>query len=157
MKSLLGWLPLLLAVGLVGCASTENRTQLHVIGRPALRGLRMPVTPQDRDAVKDVVLQVAAQLKCEDRTSASFNPNVIASFAQEDRTEPFTVEAYAHQDFIVVDLRHAPTSIGETKAYRQVRDTLYEALRAKFGARLLTPTQMQYVRNIKVPATTTMP
>lgn len=128
------FLSTLLGAGLLllgaGC-DTINHSQYQVRGLPNIEGIRARVTTGQRAAVREVLASVAGQLRFQDRTERSMVPNVIVSYGEEDNLNPITFLAYQHQDFVVVDVLHTPTTPGESKRYRQVQDLILSGLRSR--------------------------
>ena len=130
-----------------GC-DTINHSQYQVRGLPNIEGIRATVTTSQRAVVREVLAAVAQQLRFQDRTERSMVPNVIASYGEEDNLNPITFLAYQHQDFVVIDVLHAPTTWGESQRYRQVQDLILSGLRSRVPkAAILISGRHQRIQN----------
>src|SRR5262245_7788001 len=130
---------------LTGCESvmtltgfdTVNHTQLQVVAPKAEQKTRVTVPASDREAVKQALAEIGVKYHLEDRTKLSLVPETISSYAQPDVKYPIHFVAWAAKDRIVIDLFHKPPEVGETEAYRKMRDQIMEELEKHFGDRLV--------------------
>ena len=136
------WIACLAVVVLLvtGC-DTVNHSQIQVLpprGDEPIRGATAPATVpiSEREAVKQVLTEIATKLHYEDRTAISLTPETICSFAQPDVKHPISIKAWVSKDRISIDLFHRPPEAGETLAYQKLRDQIMSELKAKFGNRL---------------------
>lgn len=96
----------------------------------------------DRVAVEELLKQTAQRLHLEERPSASLVPNTIAYYLAPDTSTPIKLLAWSHLDRIIIDFMHTPGTLGEDAVYRSARESLWAALRAKFGSRAqIVPTR----------------
>jgi len=130
-------LPALLALcGLLSCmgCDTINRSQYQIVGPTRTDGLRLAVTPEQQDAVREVLQSVAKQFRFQERTPRSLVPNTIASYGEMDNLNPIMFMAYVKQDTIMVDILHDNTAVGESMRYRKVRDAIVSGLHERLPA-----------------------
>ncbi len=145
----------LLWVALIGtgCSTLrQNESQYQVLGPARERGPRPAVSNADREAVKQIVYALGAEWRLHDRTSASFNPNVIGEFSQDwnETSYPMRLLAFQENGKVVVDLSQETTGVGESYQFRARTDQLLKALQEKFGDRVVTPPLAERVRHVTV-------
>ena len=128
LSALLGAGLLLLAVG---CAS-YNHTQYVMQGSPNIYRKPTPATPLQVEAVRQVMADVAKQLKFQDRTERSVVSGVLGTYGEEDKLNPVSFTARLDQGVIVIDILHQPTSMGESQRYQQVREAISSELQRQF-------------------------
>ena len=130
-----------------GC-DTINQSQYQVRGLPNIEGVRVPLTAGQRALVREVLASVAQELRFQERTERSRVPNVIAAYGEEDNLNPITFLAYQQEGFVVVDIFHAPTTLGETKRYRQARELIHARLQERVPkAAVITSGRHQHLQN----------
>jgi hypothetical protein len=130
LRALLGVCGLLLGAG----CDTINRSQYQVLGPARADGVRLAVTSEQQEAVRDVLQSVAKDLRFQERTDRSLVPNTIASYGEMDNLNPITFIAYVKQDTILIDILHSPTEVGESLRYRKVRDAILSGLNQRLPA-----------------------
>jgi hypothetical protein len=123
------------ALFLTGC-DTVNHSQIQVVPPRGEEPSRASVPISEREAVKQVITEIATKLHFEDRTAISLTPETICSFAQPDVKHPISIKAWVTKDRISIDLFQRPPEAGETLAYQRLRDQIMGELKAKFGNRL---------------------
>ena len=90
-----------------GC-DTVTHSQLQVLapkterGRPAV----LAVPAAERDAVKQVLSDIATKHHFEDRTGLSLVADTICSYAQADVKHPISLKAWVSKERILIDLFH---------------------------------------------------
>jgi hypothetical protein len=120
---------------LTGC-DTFNHSQIQVLPPRGEEPARASVPISEREAVKQVVSEIATKLHYEDRTAISLTPETICSYAQPDVKNPISIKAWVTKDRILIDIFQRPPEAGETLAYQRLRDQIMGELKAKFGNRL---------------------
>jgi hypothetical protein len=124
--------PLLLAVLLVGCENL-NHQQYQV--SPGGSGVQAAVSAEDREAVKEVLQTVAAELHLKDLTTSSLVPDIVVSYSEIDVDYPIKLTARVVGNRVLIDLMHSHPYGGETDPYRRARAVLTSELKGKFGDR----------------------
>ena len=129
-----------------GC-DTVTHSQLQVLapkterGRPAV----LAVPAAERDAVKQVLSDIATKHHFEDRTGLSLVADTICSYAQADVKHPISLKAWVSKERILIDLFQRPPEAGETAAYRNLRTEIMSQLKERFGNRLQLVNTMNHV------------
>ena len=148
----------LLIVGLlgVGCDSM-NQSQFQVMpGRQSGGTTVATVSTAERAAVKQVLAQIAASHKFQDRTSLSLHSDIICDYAQPTTIQPRSknparLMAWVQKDRIVIDLIQKSVEGGESIAYQNLRDQVLADLKAQFGDRVtVVPKTRQATARVKV-------
>jgi hypothetical protein len=131
------WIACLAVVVLLvtGC-DTVNHSQIQVLPPRGEEPARASVPIGEREAVKQVIAEIATKRHFEDRTAISLTPETICSYAQPDVKHPISIKAWVTKDRISIDLFQRPPEAGETLAYQRLRDQIMGELKAKFGNRL---------------------
>ena len=129
---------------LTGC-DTVNHSQIQVLPPKAEQKTRVTVPASEREVVKQVLAEIATKMRFEDRTALSLTPETICSYAQPDVKYPMCVKAWVSKDRISIDLFQKPPEVGETEAYRKLRDQIVEQLEKHFGERLTLISKMNQV------------
>jgi hypothetical protein len=140
----------LLVVGLlVGGCDSINQSQMQVLPRPGAGGTAVAVVPAtEREAVKQVLTEIATKHKFEDHTSLSLHPDIICDFSQPVTTRPpsrnpVRLAAWIYRDRIVIDLSQKSIEGGEPVAYQDLRNEIFAALQQKFGNRVVKVQKMK--------------
>jgi hypothetical protein len=123
MKINTGLAALLGICGVLLCAGcdTINRSQYQVLGPARADGVRLAVTAEQQQAVREVLQTVAKELRFQERTERSLVPNTIASYGEKDNLNPITFIAYVTKDTILIDILHSNTAVGESCAIAKSR------------------------------------
>jgi hypothetical protein len=131
---------------LTGC-DTVTHSQLQIVAPRRERGAPpMVAAPaSERAAVKQVLSEIAAKHRLEDRTVLSLVPDTICSYAQADVKYPISFKAWVAEGRILIDLFQRPPETGETQAYRKLREEMMAQLRERFGGRLQLVHKMNQV------------
>lgn len=136
MKHWIACLSSLALFALTGC-DTVNHSQIQVRApKPATRSTPATVPASEIQAVKQVLSDIAAGLRLEDRTEISITPGTICSYAQPDVKYPISLKAWVAGDRIAIDIFQRPPEAGETEAYRKLRNNIMTQLKHQFGDRL---------------------
>ena len=130
------WIACLAVVVLLTGCDTVNHSQIQVLPPRGEEPTRATVPISEREAVKQVITEIATKLHYEDRTAISLTPETICSFAQPDVKNPISIKAWVTKDRISIDLFQRPPEAGETLAYQKLRDQVMAELKAQFGNRL---------------------
>jgi len=144
MKPCLACLSWLAALLVTGC-DTVNHSQIQVLPPKGAEKTRVIVPAAERQAVKQVLTDIATRLHFEDRSALSLIPETICSYAQLDVKHPMRVVAWVMKDRICIDLFQTPPEAGETEAYCNLRDQILSELRKQFGDRLTMVHKMNQV------------
>lgn len=123
------------ALLLAGCDSV-NHAQFHVLAPKVERGMTATIVTADREAVKQIVSEVAVRWRFEDRTAISLTPDTLCSFAQPDVKHPISVKAWMAGDRISVDIQQPPPEVGESAVYQRFRNEVMSGLEKHFGERV---------------------
>lgn len=94
------------------------------------------IVTADREAVKQIVTEVATRWRFEDRTAISLTPDTLCSFAQPDVKYPISVKAWMAGDRISVDIQQPPPEVGESAVYQRFRNEVMSGLEKHFGERV---------------------
>ena len=127
-----------------GC-DTTNHSQMQVLAPKVERGGTVSVPAAERDAVKQLLSEIAVKHRFEDRTQISLIPEVICSYAQPDVKYPMRIVAWSSKDRISVDLFQKPPETGESEAYRKLRSEIMSGLQERFGKRLTLVQKMDQI------------
>jgi hypothetical protein len=124
-----------------GCDSI-NQSQIQVLpGRTATGATIATVPASERDAVKQVLQEIALKYKLQDRTAQALYPGVICDYYQPVTIQPpvkhpIRLTAWVSGDRIVVDLMQKTIEGGEPMAYQNLRDEIVAGLQSRFGDRV---------------------
>lgn len=128
-----------------GC-DTVNRSQLRVAPPPAERRVQAVLPAADRDAIKQVLSEIAAKRRMEDRTSLSLIPDTVCAYSEVDKKNPIRFVAWVKNQNVYIDLFQRPPEAGETESYRKLREEIMAALDSNFGKRLQMLPKMNQVQ-----------
>lgn len=123
------------ALLLAGCDSV-NHAQFNVLPPKVERGMTATIVTADREAVKQIVSEVAVRWRFEDRTAISLTPDTLCSFAQPDVKHPISVKAWMADGRISVDIQQPPPEVGESAVYQRFRNEILSGLEKQFGERV---------------------
>lgn len=131
---------LLAVLALIGTGcETLNYSQYEVKGPVNTLGVRAAISARDREAVKEIAGNVAAQFKLKDMTSSSVLANTVAYYVQIDVDHPMSIRVHTAADQVIVEAMQS-TPGGETSRFRDLRETLLSDLRHRFDTRVyVTP------------------
>lgn len=149
MKHWIACLSLSAVLILTGC-DTTNHSQIQLLAPRPERGATATVPASERDAVKQVLTEIAIRLHFEDRTAISLTPDTICSFAQPDVKHPMSIKAWMAKDRISIDLLQRPPEAGEPEAYRKLREQIMTQLKERFGDRLQLVHKMNQIQSGQV-------
>ena len=144
MKHWIACLSLLVVLLSIGC-DTVNHSQIQILAPAGAAATGVSVPAAEREAVKQVLTEIATRLRFEDRTALSLIPETICSYAQPDMKFPMRIVAWVAKDRISIDLFQKPPEAGETEAYRKLRDQIMSELQKQFGDRLTLVHKMDQV------------
>src|SRR5258706_1309593 len=144
MKHWIACLSLLVVLLTIGC-DTVNHSQIQILPAAGATSTGIRVPAAEREAVKQVLTDIATRLRFEDRTALSLIPETICSYAQPDVENPMRIMAWESKDRVSIDLFHKPPEAGETEAYRKLRDQIMSELQKQFGDRLTLVHKMDEV------------
>jgi hypothetical protein len=136
MKHWIACLSLVSLLCLTGCDSV-NHSQLQVLAPKGEAKTRVTVPASEREAVQQILKEIATRHHYEDRTKLSLVPETICSYAQPDVKYPISFRAWVQKERIVIDLTQVPPDIaGESTAYVKIRDEITSELDKQFGERV---------------------
>lgn len=137
MKHWIACLSLVALLAVTGC-DTVNHSQIQILAPKPERGTPAiaSVPASEREAVKQILTDIATTHRFEDRTELSLVPETICSFAQPDVKYPISLKAWVSKDRISIDLFQRPPETGETEVYRKLRVEIMSRLKERFGDRL---------------------
>ena len=134
-----------------------NQSQIQVLPGRRTGGTAVATVPAaERAAVKQVLGQIAAKNKFQDRTSLSLHSDIICDYAQPTTIQPPSKNparllAWVQKDRIVVDLIQKSVEGGESIAYQKLRDQILDDLKAQFGDRVtVVPKTRQATARVKL-------
>jgi hypothetical protein len=131
---------LLAALALIGTGcNTLNYSQYQVKGPVNDLGVRAAISSADRGAVVEIAANLAAQFRLKDMTASSLVPNTLAYFVQIDVEYPMSIRVFTSGDQVIVDTMQSNPG-GETRVFRDLRDTILSDLQHRFNTRVyVTP------------------
>jgi hypothetical protein len=124
-----------------GCDSI-NRSQIQVLPGRSRAGTAVATVPAtEREAVKQVLQQIALKHKFEDRTALSLHPDVLCDYyqpvtVQPPSKNPMRLTAWVSGDRIAIDLSQKSVEGGESIAYQNLRKQIIDDLKERFGDRV---------------------
>lgn len=128
--------PLVLSALLLAGCDSVNHAQFNVVPPKVERGMTATIVTADREAVKQIVSEVAIRWRFEDRTAISLTPDTLCSYAQPDVKYPISVKAWMADGRISVDIQQPPPEVGESAVYQRFRNDILSGLEKHFGERV---------------------
>lgn len=144
-------LGLVLLVLLTAGCDTVNHSQLRVNPPPTERRSRAVLPAADRQAVKQVLSEIATKYRMEDRTALSLIPDTLCSYSEVDKKHSMRFVAWVKDQAVYIDIFQRPPETGESEAYWRLREEIMNALDSQFGGRLGMVPKMDQVKGGAAP------
>jgi hypothetical protein len=136
MKHWIACLSFVSLLWLTGC-DTVNHSQLQIQAPRGEEKTRVTVPASEREAVAQILKDLATKKHFEDRTQLSLIPDTICSHAQPDVRYPISMRAWVAKERIIIDLvQTPPDAAGESLTYQKLREELTAELEQQFGGRV---------------------